>query len=360
MASGKGSGSGGKARRTALHRDDDDAVSAGRRGPPVSSSWSSGGSGGGVGGGGGGGGDGRRRSGSVPLLGSLPGTGVAFGGRLEFTMAASPAPHASHRGQTGQTTASFEMKVTDYQFLRLRFLLKKVSVMMIKRRRQSGELPCDVGTWHTRASALLHALFRYDWPPLLLRAFFAFFRTRRSRAAYLRRWQAMGSNVDPVEIFQHFDTNNSGEIDVREFNDGLERLGIFVTASETESLLAKFGVAGPGGRPRGITYPEFIHALGLGDADDGDSGGFGGGGGGGGSGGGWTTPGFSDDNDDDDDAHSGGGGAGGAPAWAGTESAQLTRDIAAVTHKNTMDDAELLVRYARGISWFTSLHLSAW
>jgi len=46
-------------------------------------------------------------------------TGTAFGGRLEFSVAAPPTMPL-------QGSKSFDTKVIDYQFLRLRFLLKKV------------------------------------------------------------------------------------------------------------------------------------------------------------------------------------------------------------------------------------------
>jgi len=63
--------------------------------------------------------------------------------------------------------------------------------------------------------------------------------------------KAIGQGVDPLEIFEHFDTNFSGEIDVSEFHDGLRRLGIFLTAAETLALLSRFSIPN---REGGIHY----------------------------------------------------------------------------------------------------------
>jgi Ca2+-binding EF-hand superfamily protein len=40
-----------------------------------------------------------------------------------------------------------------------------------------------------------------------------------------------------MEVFEHFDTDYSGKVDVKEFSDGLKRLGIFLTQSESKALL---------------------------------------------------------------------------------------------------------------------------
>lgn len=40
-----------------------------------------------------------------------------------------------------------------------------------------------------------------------------------------------------MEVFEHFDTDFSGEVDINEFNDGLKRLGIFLTHAESKALL---------------------------------------------------------------------------------------------------------------------------
>lgn len=45
-----------------------------------------------------------------------------------------------------------------------------------------------------------------------------------------------------MEIFEHFDTDFSGEIDVPEFVDGLKRLGIYLTNAENLALLQRFSI----------------------------------------------------------------------------------------------------------------------
>jgi len=45
-----------------------------------------------------------------------------------------------------------------------------------------------------------------------------------------------------LEIFEHFDTDFSGEIDVPEFVDGLKRLGIYLTNAENLALLQRFSI----------------------------------------------------------------------------------------------------------------------
>ncbi len=62
-----------------------------------------------------------------------------------------------------------------------------------------------------------------------------------------------------MEIFEHFDTDFSGEVNADEFADGLKRLGIYLTAAETQALLSKFSGVAAGG----IAYKDFIRALGL-------------------------------------------------------------------------------------------------
>jgi Ca2+-binding EF-hand superfamily protein len=54
--------------------------------------------------------------------------------------------------------------------------------------------------------------------------------------------KAIGQGVDPLEIFEHFDTDFSGEIDVPEFVDGLKRLGIYLTNAENLALLQRFSI----------------------------------------------------------------------------------------------------------------------
>ena len=102
----------------------------------------------------------------------------------------------------------------------------------------------------------------------LLFAITLFFFPSPSHVSCASAAQAIGSDVDPLEIFQHFDTDNSGAIDLKEFNDGLERLGIFLTKLEIAALLEKFGVKSGGA---GIVYSDFVRALGL-DSDGGGKG----------------------------------------------------------------------------------------
>ena len=74
--------------------------------------------------------------------------------------------------------------------------------------------------------------------------------------------QAMGNKVDPLEIFQHFDTDDSGLIDLPEFSDGLERLGIYLTKSEVQALVERFS-SGSADHPGEISFAAFARSLGL-------------------------------------------------------------------------------------------------
>jgi Ca2+-binding EF-hand superfamily protein len=67
--------------------------------------------------------------------------------------------------------------------------------------------------------------------------------------------KATRKGVDLRESFEHFDTNRDGEIDEREFRNGLERLGFDLTRGEASEMMAMFG---RGGR---IKYRDFIRAI---------------------------------------------------------------------------------------------------
>lgn len=51
--------------------------------------------------------------------------------------------------------------------------------------------------------------------------------------------KAFGHGVDPIEMFEHFDTDHSGEISVAELENGLDRLGISLTGPELVALLVR-------------------------------------------------------------------------------------------------------------------------
>ena len=70
--------------------------------------------------------------------------------------------------------------------------------------------------------------------------------------------KAVGQMVNPAEIFEHFDVDGSGLIDIKEFEDGLKKLGIMLTSKETEALLQRFSLTNGE-----IAYPDFMAVLGL-------------------------------------------------------------------------------------------------
>jgi Ca2+-binding EF-hand superfamily protein len=70
--------------------------------------------------------------------------------------------------------------------------------------------------------------------------------------------KAVGQKVDPLEVFQHFDTDGSGGIDTEEFTNGLQRLGIYLTEAEYTALLNRFLDA-----DGTIPYQRFLGVLGL-------------------------------------------------------------------------------------------------
>merc|ERR1719453_2338062 len=69
---------------------------------------------------------------------------------------------------------------------------------------------------------------------------------------------AARKGVDFRESFEHFDTNRDGEIDEREFRDGLERLGFELTRSEVGEIMDAFTTGSGSGR---IKYRDFIRAI---------------------------------------------------------------------------------------------------
>ena len=108
--------------------------------------------------------------------------GAAFGGRLRFPFVRKESGGIA--GVLNNRTVGVEPsgEVLDYQFLRLKFLLNK----------------------------------------------------------------ALGQGVNLLEIFEHFDTDFSGEIDMAEFHDGLKRLGIYLTRAESLALMNRFNDSGQG------------------------------------------------------------------------------------------------------------------
>jgi len=70
--------------------------------------------------------------------------------------------------------------------------------------------------------------------------------------------KAVGQMVNPAEIFEHFDVDGSGLIDIKEFEGGLKKLGIVLISKETEALLQRFSLTNGE-----IAYPDFMAVLGL-------------------------------------------------------------------------------------------------
>ena len=64
------------------------------------------------------------------------------------------------------------------------------------------------------------------------------------------------------EVFEFFDADLSGEIDAREFADGLMRLQLDCDRDEVAALMAAFG--GSGGDGKKVSYRNFLKTLELG------------------------------------------------------------------------------------------------
>jgi len=68
---------------------------------------------------------------------------------------------------------------------------------------------------------------------------------------------ARKTGIDLLQSFDHFDRNRSGDIDVDEFQQGMQRLGIEVSLSEARRLMERF----PGGRHGHIRYKDFVRGI---------------------------------------------------------------------------------------------------
>ena len=73
--------------------------------------------------------------------------------------------------------------------------------------------------------------------------------------------------MDFLECFEHFDRDFSGEIEDREFQDGLRRIGIDLTHDEARSMMDRF----PSCQRGGISYRAFVKGLRLRAPDDRDT-----------------------------------------------------------------------------------------
>ena len=77
------------------------------------------------------------------------------------------------------------------------------------------------------------------------------------------------NGIDLLECFEHFDDNGDGVLDERELRDGMEKLGIELTPTETRGLMDRFQDAEEGGgeeeeeEEKCIQYRDFIKALNL-------------------------------------------------------------------------------------------------
>ena len=70
--------------------------------------------------------------------------------------------------------------------------------------------------------------------------------------------------LDCLECFEHVARDYSGEIDEREFQDGLRRLGIDLTRDEARSMMDRF----PSRRRGRVSYRAFVKALRLRRTED--------------------------------------------------------------------------------------------
>eukprot|EP00613_Pedinella_sp_CCMP2098_P000015 CAMPEP_0171624928 /NCGR_PEP_ID=MMETSP0990-20121206/18962_1 /TAXON_ID=483369 /ORGANISM="non described non described, Strain CCMP2098" /LENGTH=385 /DNA_ID=CAMNT_0012191673 /DNA_START=299 /DNA_END=1457 /DNA_ORIENTATION=+ len=120
-----------------------------------------------------------------------------------------------------------------------------------------GQQPQQQNVW--RASSADCRSFRSEPPPAAVVDY------QYLRLKFLLN-KAIGQGVDPLEIFAHFDTDFSGEIDEDEFRDGLTRLGIMLTHAESLALLNRFSpskAALNSEEVGGVRYMKFIEAMGL-------------------------------------------------------------------------------------------------
>ena len=53
--------------------------------------------------------------------------------------------------------------------------------------------------------------------------------------------KARGNGVSPIELFNYFDANGDGEIDVEEFSSAMARFSINATSREVKAVMVRDG-----------------------------------------------------------------------------------------------------------------------